>query len=134
MVWSNLYDQILGFMYQSFGFVMGIPTAMLILLFLSNAFMMMAWYGHLRLKHVALWQVIGLSWLIAFMEYALHVPANRIGYTTLTLAELKIIQEAIALIVFVGFTALYLKEKIKPREWLGFVFVFVAVILIFYEI
>tara|TARA_Y100001001_G_scaffold161542_1_gene186173 strand:+ start:1287 stop:1691 length:405 start_codon:yes stop_codon:yes gene_type:complete len=134
MGWSNIYDQILGVMYQSFGFVMGVPTVMLVLFVLSSAFMMMAWYGHLRLKHIPLWQAIGLSWFIAFLQFALHIPANRIGYSSLSLAELKLIQEAVALIAFIGFTVFYLKEKIKPREWLGFVFVFIAVILIFYEI
>ena len=85
-----------------------------LLLVLSNVFMTFAWYAHLRnLSHRA-WYVAALaSWGIALFEYLLQVPANRIGYTQLSLAQLKILQEVITLAVFVPFAVLYMKEE--PR-------------------
>jgi uncharacterized protein (DUF486 family) len=86
----------------------------IILLILSNIFMTYAWYGHL--KHHAtkpLWVVIFISWGIAFFEYCLMVPANRLGYGKFTGYELKIIQEVITLLVFVGFAWLVLGEKLR---------------------
>jgi len=84
------------------------------LLVLSNVFMTFAWYGHLKnLSHRA-WYVAALvSWSVAFFEYMLQVPANRIGHTTLTLGQLKIMQEVIALSVFVPFSLLYMKESLS---------------------
>src|SRR5262245_11691386 len=73
------------------------------LLAASNVFMTTAWYGHLRFRESALWKVILVSWLLAFFEYCLQVPANRIGYGQFTAAQLKIIQEVITLFVFVAF-------------------------------
>jgi len=70
------------------------------LLTISNIFMTMAWYGHLKFKETALWKVILFSWLIAFAEYCFQVPANRIGHYQFSAAQLKIIQEVITLIVF----------------------------------
>lgn len=92
-----------------------------ILLFLSNVFMTFAWYGHLRdFKDKSLFLVIGASWLIAFFEYCLQVPANRIGSEYFTLAQLKIIQEVITLVVFVLFTIFYMKQKIHLNYlWAG---------------
>ena len=79
------------------------------LLFLSNIFMTFAWYGHLKdLKNKALWVAILVSWGIAFFEYCLQVPANRIGSDTLTLAQLKVIQEILTMVVFAGFAVLYM--------------------------
>lgn len=79
------------------------------LLFLSNIFMTFAWYGHLKdLKNKALWVSILVSWGIAFFEYCLQVPANRIGSDTLTLAQLKVIQEILTMVVFAGFAVLYM--------------------------
>lgn len=84
------------------------------LLFLSNIFMTFAWYGHLKsLKDSALWIAILISWGIAFFEYALQVPANRIGYGQYTLPQLKIIQEVITMVVFAGFSVLYMKQSLK---------------------
>ena len=84
------------------------------LLILSNVFMTFAWYAHLKnLSHRA-WYVAALvSWSVAFFEYMLQVPANRIGHTTLTLGQLKIMQEVIALSVFVPFSLLYMKESLS---------------------
>lgn len=84
------------------------------LLFLSNIFMTFAWYGHLKtLKESPLYLVILISWGIAFFEYCLQVPANRIGSDNYSLPQLKIIQEVVTLIVFVGFSYLYMKQPLK---------------------
>ena len=83
-----------------------------LLLTASNVFMTFAWYGHLKFKSSPLWIVIIASWGIAFFEYCLQVPANRIGYGTFTAAELKTIQEIITLTVFSIFSVLYLHEGI----------------------
>ena len=85
-----------------------------VLLVLSNVFMTFAWYGHLRTLNDRKWYIAALvSWGIALFEYLLQVPANRIGYTALTLGQLKILQEVITLIVFVPFAILYMKQQ--PR-------------------
>ena len=84
------------------------------LLILSNVFMTFAWYGHLKEhKSSALWIVILVSWGIAFFEYVLQVPANRLGSEHFTLPQLKIIQEVITMIVFAGFSILYMKQSLK---------------------
>lgn len=87
--------------------------APVILLTISNIFMTFAWYGHLK-NHMGkpLWIVIGVSWGIAFLEYCFQVPGNRLGAAYFTLPQLKIMQEAITLVVFVGFAVLYM--DIKP--------------------
>ena len=104
----------------------------ILLLTLSNVFMTFAWYGHLKFKDKPLWIVIAASWLIAFVEYCFQVPANRIGSNAgFSAAQLKIIQEAITLIVFVIFSYLYLHEKIAWNTWVGFAFVFIGVFFIF---
>src|SRR5690242_1105233 len=80
----------------------------------SNLFMTLAWYGHLRNLGDKPWYVAAIvSWSIALFEYLLQVPANRIGFTTLSLPELKILQEAITLIVFVPFAVLYMSQPVK---------------------
>ena len=84
-----------------------------LLLLGSNVFMTFAWYGHLRFRSAPLLLVILASWGIALFEYLLQVPANRIGYTALTLPQLKIMQEAITLAVFVPFAILYMKQPVK---------------------
>ena len=85
-----------------------------ILLMCSNVFMTFAWYAHLRNLSTRPWIIAVLvSWGIAFFEYLLQVPANRIGYTTLQLSQLKVMQEAITLVVFVPFAVLYMKQPIK---------------------
>lgn len=97
-------------MYQSIG-----------LLILSNIFMTFAWYGHLKtLRGSALWVAILISWGIAFFEYLLQVPANRIGYNYFTLPQLKIIQEVITMVIFAGFSVLYMKQSLKlDYLWAG---------------
>ncbi len=91
------------------------PVARTILLLsLSNVFMTFAWYAHLKtLNHRAWWIAALVSWGIALFEYLLQVPANRIGYTVLTVPQLKILQELITLAVFVPFVLLYLKQGLR---------------------
>jgi uncharacterized protein (DUF486 family) len=101
------------------------------LLFLSNIFMTFAWYGHLKYRSSPLWIAIILSWLIAFFEYCFQVPANRIGSYEFTTAQLKTIQEVITLIVFCGFSVLYLKEGLKWNYLVGFGFMVGAVFFVF---
>lgn len=98
-----------------------------LLLCVSNTFMTVAWYGHLKHRDAPLLQVIVISWLIAFAEYAFQVPANRIGYGEFTGYQLKIIQEVITLIVFAAFAAWYLGEPIRWNYALAFVFILCAV-------
>jgi len=84
------------------------------LLALSNVFMTFAWYAHLKELSAKPWWIAALvSWGIALFEYLLQVPANRIGYTQMTLPQLKILQEAITLVVFVPFAMLYMKQPVK---------------------
>ena len=91
------------------------------LLTLSNVFMTFAWYAHLKELGSKPWIVAALvSWGIAFFEYMLQVPANRIGYTVFTIAQLKILQEVITLLVFVPFAFFYLREPLKlDYLWAG---------------
>lgn len=103
----------------------------ILLLTISNIFMTFAWYGHLRYKDKALWLVILVSWLIAFVEYCFQVPANRIGNTYFTAAQLKGMQEIITLVVFAGFSILYLKENLRWNHYVGFVFLVIAAFFIF---
>ena len=105
----------------------------IILLTISNVFMTVAWYGHLKFKEVALWKVVAISWLIAFAEYCFQVPANRIGHAQFSAAQLKTIQEVITLVVFSGFSVLYLKEELKWNYILGFALIVLAVFVIFKE-
>ena len=85
-----------------------------VLLVLSNVFMTFAWYAHLRnLSERPWWVAAFASWGIALFEYLLQVPANRIGYSTLTLGQLKIIQEAITLAVFVPFAVIYMRQPLR---------------------
>ncbi len=103
----------------------------IILLTLSNIFMTFAWYGHLKFKGTALWIVILVSWGIAFFEYCLQVPANRIGHGFYNAAQLKTIQEVITLVVFSIFSVLYLKEEFRWNYLIGFIFIVLAVFFIF---
>ncbi|MEW6536219.1 MAG: DMT family protein [Candidatus Auribacterota bacterium] len=105
--------------------------ATIILLLISNIFMTFAWYGHLKYKSAPLAVVILISWLIAFLEYCFQVPANRIGHGTFTTAQLKTIQEVITLVVFCGFSVLYLKEEIRWNYIVGFGFMVMAVFFVF---
>ena len=91
------------------------------LLVLSNCFMTFAWYGHLRFLSDKAWYVAAVvSWSIALFEYLLQVPANRIGYGELSLAQLKILQEVITLTVFIPFSLFFMKESFKwDYVWAG---------------
>jgi hypothetical protein len=103
------------------------------LLTISNIFMTIAWYGHLKYKDVPLWQAILVSWLIASVEYCFQVPANRIGHYQFTAAQLKTIQEVITLVVFCVFSVWYLKEPLKWNYLAGFALMVGAVFFIFKE-
>lgn len=104
-----------------------------VLLTISNIFMTIAWYGHLKHRDSALWKVILISWLIAFAEYCFQVPANRIGYGQFTGAQLKIIQEVITLAVFAVFSVLYLREEFRWNYLVSFGFMALAVFFVFYK-
>ena len=103
------------------------------LLLLSNVFMTFAWYGHLKFREVALWKVILASWGIALVEYCLAIPANRIGAETFSPFQLKIIQEAITLIVFTGFAVWYLGVDLRWNHIVSFLFLLGAVGFAFWE-
>jgi uncharacterized protein (DUF486 family) len=97
----------------------------------SNVFMTFAWYGHLKHKDAPLWVVILTSWGIAFFEYVLMVPANRIGSNQYTVTELKIIQEVITLTVFSGFAVIYVGEKLRWNNFAAFLCILAAVAFTF---
>ena len=112
------------------------------LLLLSNSFMTLAWYGHLKFKdmkgfsNIGLFGVIAISWGIAFFEYCFQVPANRIGFTEnggpFNLWQLKVIQEVITLVVFTIFTVVFFKnESFRVNHLIGFGFLILAVYFIF---
>ncbi len=108
----------------------------LLLLVGSNIFMTFAWYGQLKMKIFegkALWTVILMSWGIAFFEYCLMVPANRMGHGVYSAAQLKTIQEVITLTVFVGFSVWYLGEPLKWQTLVGFAFIAVGSAFVFYK-
>lgn len=98
-------------------FNMLLPPIMLIA---SNVFMTFAWYGHLKHKSTAIFMAILVSWGIAFFEYCLAVPANRIGSAVYTTAQLKTMQEVITLVVFAGFSVFWLKEALTINHAIGF--------------
>ena len=102
------------------------------LLLMSNIFMTTAWYWHLRETNIPLWKVIVISWGIAFLEYCLTVPANRIGYTTgWNGFQLKIVQEVITVVIFSLFAVLYLKEPFELKYLISFIFLLCAVYFAF---
>jgi uncharacterized protein len=102
------------------------------LLICSNVFMTFAWYGHLKYGHSwPLWQAILVSWLIAGLEYCLAVPANRLGFVHFSGFQLKIMQEAITLLVFVVFAVMFLKEKLAWNYLASFVCLIAAVAFAF---
>ncbi|MDD5066177.1 MAG: DMT family protein [bacterium] len=103
----------------------------IVLLLISNIFMTIAWYGHLKYKSAPLIKVILISWMIAFLEYCFQVPANRIGHSQFTAAQLKTIQEVITLAVFCVFSVVYLKEKLKWNYLVGFSLILAAVFFVF---
>lgn len=103
------------------------------LLFASNVFMTFAWYGHLKFKSAPLAVVVMASWGIALVEYWLAVPANRWGSDVYSAAQLKTIQEVVTLIVFAGFSALYLKEPIAWNHGVGFALITAGAFFIFHR-
>ena len=103
----------------------------ILLLMASNLLMTTAWYGHLRFKEVPLGWVIVASWAIAFIEYCLAVPANRWGSAVYSTAQLKTIQEIVTLIIFAGFSVLYLRETFTWNYAVGFAFVAAGAYFIF---
>lgn len=93
----------------------------ILLLTMSNVFMTFAWYGHLKYGHGwPLWKAILVSWAIALLEYCLAVPANRLGYGQFSGFQLKIIQEVVTIIVFIGFAILFLKERLAWNYLVAF--------------
>ena len=110
-------------------------TALLTILLLlaANIFMTFAWYGHLKFPHASLWRVVIISWGIAFFEYWLQVPANRIGYGHFNAAELKTIQEVLSLSVFLIFSVLYLGEEIRWNYIVGFALIVIGAFFIFHK-
>ncbi len=103
----------------------------IVLLTISNIFMTFAWYGHLKFKSSPLWIVVVLCWGIAFFEYCLQVPANRIGHQVCDAAQLKTVQEIITLVIFCIFSVLYLKEELKWNYIVGFGFIVLAAFFVF---
>jgi uncharacterized protein (DUF486 family) len=104
----------------------------ILLLISSNIFMTFAWYGHLKYGHDwPLWKAIMVSWSIALLEYCLAVPANRLGYTHFSGFQLKIIQEVITIVVFIGFATFFLKEKLAWNYLVAFGFLAVAAFFAF---
>ncbi|WP_072394673.1 DMT family protein [Hyphomicrobium sp. CS1GBMeth3] len=111
----------------------GLPlsSSPILLLVASNVFMTFAWYGHLKFKAIPIWVAILASWGIAFFEYCLAVPANRIGHGVYTTAELKTIQEVITLTVFAGFSVLVMKEPLTLNHAVGFTLIVAGAYFIF---
>jgi uncharacterized protein (DUF486 family) len=101
------------------------------LLIISNVFMTVAWYGHLKFTDRPLWTVVIVSWCITFVEYCFAVPANRYGVAVYSPAQLKTIQEVITLLVFAGFSVLYLKTPFTLNYAIGFAFIAVGAFFVF---
>ncbi|MFT3744488.1 MAG: DMT family protein [Pyrinomonadaceae bacterium] len=104
-----------------------------VLLVISNIFMTLAWYGHLKYKENPIWLVILASWGIAFFEYVFQVPANRIGAETFSVTQLKIIQEAITLVVFSVVAYLIFGETLKWNNVVSYVLIVAAVFFAFLD-
>ncbi|MDD3445693.1 MAG: DMT family protein [Zavarzinia sp.] len=105
--------------------------ATVLLLVASNIFMTFAWYGHLKFTDQPLWRVVLVSWGIAFFEYCLMVPANRLGYGQFSAVQLKTIQEVVTLLVFAGFSVLYLGEVPRWNHLAAFACLVGAVFFMF---
>ena len=108
-------------------------VAPIALLFVSNIFMTFACYGHMRFPNAILWQVVLISWGIAFFEYCLAVPANRIGHQVYSAAQLKTMQEIITLLVFGVFSVLYLGEALRWNHMVAFLFLCGAAFFSFHK-
>ena len=107
--------------------------APIVLLFCSNVFMTFAWYGQLKFPNAVLWQVVLVSWGIAFFEYCLVAPANRIGHQVYSAAQLKTLQEIITLLVFGVFSVTYLGESLRWNHMVAFMFLCGAAFFSFHK-
>jgi uncharacterized protein (DUF486 family) len=105
--------------------------APILLLVASNIFMTFAWYGHLKVEHRPIWLLVLASWGIAFFEYCLAVPANRIGRAVYSAAELKTMQEVITLAVFAVFSITYLGERFTWNHGIGFALIAAGALFVF---
>jgi len=105
--------------------------APILLLVVSNVFMTFAWYGQLKVEHRAMWLIVLISWGIAFFEYCLAVPANRIGRAVYDPAELKAMQEVITLAVFAVFSVLWLREPFTLNHAIGFALIALGAFFVF---
>jgi uncharacterized protein (DUF486 family) len=101
------------------------------LLIISNAFMVVAWYGHLKFKETPLWTVILISWAIAFFEYCFQVPANRYGHGQFTTTQLKVIQMIVTLVVFSIFVVTFMGERLAWNHFVAFLFLIAASFFVF---
>lgn len=115
------------------GLNLPVPLVTIGLLLASNLFMTLAWYGHLKFKTTPLLSVILISWGIAFFEYCLQIPANRIGHGYFSAAQLKTIQEVISLTVFAGFSYLYLGERLGWQHGVGFALICTGAWFVFHD-
>lgn len=115
------------------GLNLPVPLVTIGLLLASNLFMTLAWYGHLKFKSAPLLSVILISWGIAFFEYCLQIPANRIGHGYFSAAQLKTIQEVISLTVFAGFSYLYLGERLGWQHGVGFALICAGAWFVFHD-
>ncbi len=104
-----------------------------LLLLASNVFMTFAWYGHLKYKSAPLVLAIMVSWGIAFFEYCLQVPGNRLGSAVYSAPQLKGLQEVITLLVFAVFSTSYLGQPLKWNHWAAFALILAAALLMFKE-
>jgi len=118
---------------QIAGDPMPFKTAVLPILMLvaSNVFMTFAWYGHLKVEHRPLWFLVIVSWGIAFFEYCLAVPANRMGSAVYSAAELKTLQEVITLAVFAASAVMFLGEKLTWNHGIGFILIAAGAAFVF---
>ncbi len=115
------------------GLSLPVPLITIGLLVASNIFMTVAWYGHLKFKAAPLVTVILISWAIAFFEYCMQVPANRIGYGYFSAAQLKTIQEVISLSVFALFSWVYLGERLTWQHGIGFGLICLGAWFVFHD-
>lgn len=107
------------------------PMTPILMLFASNVFMTFAWYGHLKYPSSPLWLAVIGSWGIAFFEYCLVIPANRMGSALYSTAELKTIQEVVTLVVFAGFSVFFLGEKLNVNHAIGFALICAGAFFVF---
>jgi uncharacterized protein (DUF486 family) len=114
-------------------FIASPAVAPVLLLVASNVFMTVAWYGHLRFKSSPLMLAILASWGIAFVEYCFAVPANRLGSAVYSTAQLKTIQEVVTLVVFAGFSVLYLRESLGWNHLVGFALIAAGAAFVFHK-